>query len=93
MGISELYGKPPGVSDAEARRTIEFCCPPTVQGGIEFYAMDATAPINLCEVSNALRWLIERGNATIGFRTLRDAHHPNLIRFEDRADAATTGMG
>lgn len=86
MTLSELYGKPPGVSDDQARRTIEFCCPVTVDGaGIEWFEMEAVANINIDAVTDALRWLIERGDATEGFRVVRDLNRPNLIRFEERA--------
>lgn len=85
MSLSELYGKPPGVSDDQARRTIEFCCPVTAENGIEWFEMEAVANINVDEVTDALRWLIERGDATEGFRVVRDLNRPNLIRFEERA--------
>ncbi len=84
MTLSELYGKPPGVSDDQARRTIEFCCPVTVDAGIEWYDMEAVANLNLDDVTDALRWIIDRGDATIGYRAIRHGNHPNLIRFEER---------
>lgn len=84
MTLSELYGKPPGVSDDQARRTIEFCCPVTVEDGTEWYDMEAVANLNLDDVIAAFRWLEERGEATIGFRVVRDLNRPHLIRFEVR---------
>lgn len=86
MSLQELYGKPPGISDDQARQTIAFCCPVTSDSaGIEWFEMEAVANINIDEVTDALRWLIERGDATEGFRVVRDLNRPNLIRFEVRA--------
>lgn len=86
MTTSELYGKPLGISDDQARRMIEFCCPITVDAnGIEWYEMEGVANINVDEVTDALRWIIERGDCTEGFRVVRDLNKPNLIRFEVRA--------
>ena len=84
MSASELYGKPPGVSDDQARRTIEFCCALTVVNGFECFDMESVANINVDAVTDALRWLEERGDATEGFRVVRDLNTPHLIRFEVR---------
>ena len=84
MTITELYCKPPGVSDDQARRTIEFCCPVTVEAGLEWYDMEAVAGLNLDDVTDALRWLDQRGDDTRGFRVLRDLNRPWLIQFEAR---------
>ena len=84
MTLSELYGKPPSLSDDQARRTIEFTCPVTVRGNVEWHDMEAVANLNLDDVTDALRWLNERGGDTIGFRVIRDLNRPNLIRFEVR---------
>ncbi|MFN3704288.1 hypothetical protein [Thermomonas sp.] len=85
MTLSELYGKPPGVSDDQARRTIEFCCPVTVDGaGIEWFNVEEVARLNVVAVTDALRWLIDRGDDTEGFRVVRGAERLNLLRFEER---------
>lgn len=85
MTLSELYGKPPGVSDDQARRTIEFCCPVTTDGaGIEWFNVEDIARLNVDAVTDSLRWLIDRGDATEGFRAVRGPNRPNLIRFEVR---------
>lgn len=85
MTLSELYGKPPGVSDDQARRTIEFCCPVTVDGaGIEWFNVEEVARLNVDAVTDALRWLIDRGDYTEGFAAIRGADRPHLIRFEVR---------
>lgn len=86
MLTSELYGKPLGVSDDQARRTIEFCCPVVVDdANTEWFEMEGVANINVDAVTDALRWIIDRGDATEGFRVVRDLNRPNLIRFEGRA--------
>lgn len=84
MTLSELYGKPPSLSDDQARRMIEFTCPVTVEEGTEWHDMEAVANLNLDDVFAALRWLQERGDDTIGFKVVRDLNRPNLIRFEVR---------
>ena len=84
MNLAQLYGKPPGVSDDQARRTIEFCCPITVEDNVEWYQMEAVANLNLDDVTDALQWLNERADNTIGFRVVRDGNRPSLIRFEAR---------
>ena len=86
MTLSELYGKPPGVSADQARRTIEFCCPVTVDGaGIEWFDVEAIARLNVDAVTDALRWLIDRGDDTEGFAAIRGAGRQHLLRFEVRA--------
>lgn len=84
MTLSELYGKPPSLSDDQARRTIEFCCPVTVRDSVEWHDMEAVANLNLDDVTDALRWLNERGEETVGFRVVQDLNRPNFIRFEVR---------
>ena len=84
MTLSELYGKPPSLSDDQARRTIEFCCPVTVRDNVEWHDMEAVANLSLDDVTDALRWLNERGEETVGFRVVQDLNRPNLIRFEVR---------
>lgn len=80
--LSEVYGKPLGVSDEQARRTIEFCCPISVRHGVEWYDLEAVANLNLDDVTSAYFWLVDRGENTLGFRVIRDLNHPQLIRFE-----------
>jgi hypothetical protein len=84
MNVQEVYGKPAGVSDDQARRTIEFCCPVVVRDGVEWFDMEAVAKLNVEPITDALRWLIDRGDATEGFRAIREQHQPHRIRFEAR---------
>lgn len=82
MNAAELYGLPPAESDAKARKCIEECCAQVVVGGLYWHEMEATAPINLDAVTDALLWLEERGGRTEGFIVVRSPTYPSLIRFE-----------
>lgn len=78
-----IDGKPLSLSDADARMSIEFCCPVTVVAGVEWFDVSSTAPINTEPCTRALRWLVGRADNISGFQAIQHQHRLNLIRFKE----------